>query len=518
MNHETLFPRAGGVLLHPTSLPSRYGIGDVGAGARAFVDWLQSAGLSRWQVLPLVPPGPGASPYSSPSAFAGNPWLIDLDQLVEDGLLAQSDVADVPTFSLDAVEFDRVFTWKRPLLDRAAHKLVDDKKHPLHEKFRAFRESESWALDYGIFVALKEQHQGKAWWDWERDLAFHEPKALAAARKELHTRVDNVVAEQFLFEEGWQKLRRYAHQRGVKLIGDIPIYVDSDSADVWSHRRSFMLKADGRPEAVAGVPPDAFTELGQLWGNPLYDWDALAADGHAFWVERLRRVIALTDIVRIDHFRAFSAYWRIPADAPDARTGTWMRGPGLAVFKDLERALGPLPVIVEDLGQIDDDVHALREAIDLPGMKVLQFAFGEDGTHQYLPHNYPENCVVYAGTHDNDTILGWWHTQPEHVRDHVRRYLNVSGHDVVWDMMRAAFASVAHTAIVTMQDVLALDGSARMNTPGQAHGNWGWRARPDAFGAHAAERLRGIARLFNRDEADRARILHGRQIQKLVVG
>lgn len=492
----TTFPRSAGVLLHPTSLPGPWGIGDLGAGARAFVDWLHEARLGCWQVLPLVPPGPGGSPYSSTSAFAGSPWLLDLDDLVRRGLLERGDLdPGGPPFPQDLVDFERVSRWKLGLVRRAAARFAREHKR---DTLEAFQQQNPWVEELALYTVLKDLHGGKRWLDWEPGARDRQPAALAEARQRHAAALDVIVAEQLLFDEQWRSLHAYCTERGVRIIGDIPIYVDLDSADCWSNRVQFLLKEDGTPLGVSGVPPDAFTELGQLWGNPLYDWKRMKADGHRWWIERLRRVLSLCDVVRIDHFRAFAAYWAVPFGAEDARGGQWVKGPGLAVFEDLKAALGPLPVILEDLGVITPDVVALREEARLPGMKVLQFAWEEGAEAAYLPHNHVPNCVVYTGTHDNDTSLGFWQHASAPVKDHIRRYLGVDGHNFVWDFIRAAFASVAHTAIVPMQDVLCLDRGARMNTPGLAEGNWAWRVRRDAFHAGTASRLRELAELYGR--------------------
>lgn len=493
---STTFPRAAGVLLHPTSLPGPWGIGDLGAGARAFVDWLHDARLTCWQVLPLVPPGPGGSPYASTSAFAGSPSLIDLEDLAARGLLARADLETLGgALPQDAVDFDAVARLKLGLVRRAAARFAREHKG---DALRAFKERQPWVEEYALYSVLKDAHAGKRWLDWDEGVRERHPAALAEVRQRHAAELDVIVAEQLLFEEQWQALHDYCRKRGVRILGDVPIYVDLDSADCWSNRAQFLLKEDGTPLGVSGVPPDAFTELGQLWGNPLYDWKRMKADGHRWWIERLRRVLSLCDVVRIDHFRAFAAYWAVPFGAKDARGGQWVKGPGLAVFEDLQGALGPLPVILEDLGVITPDVVALREQTGLPGMKVLQFAWEEGPDAAYLPHNHVPNSVVYTGTHDNDTSLGFWQHAPSHVQDHIRRYFGIDGHDFVWDFIRAAFASVAHTAIVPMQDVLCLDRRSRMNTPGLAAGNWAWRVRREAFHPGTAARLRQLAELYGR--------------------
>jgi len=472
-------------------------VGDLGAGARRFVDWLELAGMTLWQVLPLVPPGPGESPYATLSALAGNPWLIDLHALVDDGLLAAEELV-APSFHLDAVEAAAVREFKGPRLERAADALLGGANPALGAELARFREEQPWAEHTAVFVALKAAHGGRPWWEWPKPLRDRDPSALAEATGAMRRAIDREVALQFLFERQWQGLRAYCRERGVRIIGDVPIYVDRDSVDVWAHRDQFLLEPDGAPKAVAGVPPDFFTELGQLWGNPLYDWQRMAADEHRWWVRRLRRARELTDLVRLDHFRGFAAYWEVPADAPDARSGRWVEGPGAALFEDLAAQLGELPLIAEDLGVIDDAVLELRDAIGLPGMRVLQFAFGEEADHPFLPHNHIAHAVVYTATHDNDTTFGWWRETSERVRDHVRRYLAVSGHDVVWDLIRCAFRSVASMAVVPLQDVLCLDSRSRMNTPGTADGNWRWRVRAQAFNAPLAARLHALSVLYGR--------------------
>ncbi len=493
-----LFPRCAGVLLHPTSLPGPYGIGDLGAGARAFIDWMAEAQMSVWQMLPLVPPGAAESPYASPSAMAGNPWLIDPQALVDDGLLTAEEAQAPPFLRRDKVDFDVVKRWKQPLVEQAADRLARNTAHPLHREFREWLGANPWAMDAALFLSLRAHLDHQAWWQWPDDLRTRQPDALAKARKDLAPEVDRTLALQFLFDHQLGRLRRYAHAKGIRLFGDVPIYVDGDSADTWASPHLFQMGANGRPDHVAGVPPDYFSETGQLWGNPLYDWDAMAKDGYRWWIQRLKRVLAQTDLVRIDHFRGFSAYWSIPADAEDARAGKWLPGPGLPLFQALRAALGDLPLVAEDLGVVDDDLVQLREAAGLPGMLVLQFAWGEDAMNPFLPHNHLTHRVVYTGTHDNDTVLGWWQGSSEKARDHVRRYYGIDGHDISWSMVRSALASVAHTAIVPLQDLLGLDSQARMNTPGVAEGNWTWRFTIDALTPERAARLAGLANLYDR--------------------
>jgi 4-alpha-glucanotransferase len=495
-NHD--MQRAAGILLHPTSLPGPFGIGDLGDGARAFVDWLASAKVSLWQILPLVPTGDGASPYSSWSAFAGNPDLIDLCALVELGLLEKHEV-EPPALAAEHVDYGTARAVRRPLLDKAVTRLRTGKYAALQDELAAFKETSPWVLETALFQALKEHHRRAPWWEWPDALRDRETRALKAARKQLAAEVDNAVTMQFLFAQQWQALRQYAARQHVQLIGDVPIYVDGDSVDVWASRELFDLSPTGRPLRVSGVPPDAFSATGQLWGNPLYRWERMAKDNFAWWRARLARALELTDWVRIDHFRGLAAYWAVAAEAKDARAGAWVRGPGIALFDALHEQLGSLPIIAEDLGVIDQEVRDLLRAADLPGMRVLQFAFGEKADNPYLPHNHERRSVVYTGTHDNDTTLGWWNTQPESVRHHVRRYLGVNGQDAVWDLIRAALASVANFAILPMQDALCLDGRARMNTPAVADGNWRWRLARSDLRADLAGRLCGLVELYKRE-------------------
>ena len=491
--HE--MPRTAGILLHPSSLPGDYGIGDLGKGARAFVDWLESAGASLWQILPLVPTDGWGSPYSSWSAFAGNPDLIDIAELVEIGLLSPSEARrhEAP----GAVDYGAMRELRRPMLARAVTTLSDSKHPTLGPQFAEFRATAAWVEETAMFAALKKHHRGP-WWEWPAALRDRNADALAAARRTLTPEVDEALGLQFLFDRQWRALRRYANAKGVQLIGDIPIHVDADSVDVWANRELFELGNDGRPARVAGVPPDAFSATGQHWGNPLYRWDRMAQDGYAWWRSRLRRALTLTDWVRIDHFRGLASYWAIPATAPDARLGEWCAGPGVAFFKALSEVTLELPIIAEDLGDIDDDVRQLLKTTGLPGMAVLHFAFGGDARNLYLPHNHDANSVVYTGTHDNNTSRGWWQSAPDHVRDHVRHYFATDGHDIVWDLIRAALASVARFAVVPLQDVLGLGSEARMNTPATTTGNWCWRMDATALRPELATRFRFLAGLYDR--------------------
>ncbi len=490
-------PRSAGVLLHITSLPGPHGAGDLGAGARQFLTWLCRAGMRWWQVLPLVPPGGGWSPYSSWSAFAMNPWLMDLAGLVRDGLLDASELAGPHTGG--PIDWDAVVAFKGPRLERAACRLLDGARgdNRLRAELDLWRADSAWVDDAALYSVLRARYGGP-WWTWPTALRDRDPAALAAAAGD--ERVGLAIAVQFLVDRQWRQLKAEANARGVQLVGDMPIYVDAESADVWANQALFQLNADGSRPVVAGVPPDAFSETGQLWGNPLYRWDRMAADGFRWWIARLRRALAQCDVVRIDHFRAFAAYWAVPGGDPDARGGAWVPGPGVAFFEALSAELGPLPLVAEDLGLIDAPVRALLKAVGLPGMKVLQFAFGGGADNLYLPHNHVAKSVVYTGTHDNDTTRGYWSAAPEHVKDHVRRYFATDGRDIAWTLTRAAMLSVADLAIVPMQDVLDLGTEARMNTPSQPQGNWRWRLTEDGLREGQADRLRELVWLSGRGQ------------------
>ncbi len=491
--------RAAGILLHPTSLPGRFGVGDLGPAADAFLDWLASAGIGLWQVMPLGPTGYWNSPYNNLSAFAGNSLLISPEQLVLDGFLPASALDAAPPFPEDHVDFGAVITWKRRLLQTSwKHALAN--RPSLREELRAFEEEPAqkrWLSDWTLFASLVGRNRTVTWAEWPREIIEHEPAALEAARRDLAGEIEFRTYRQWIFFSQWERVRREAHARGIRIVGDLPIYVAFGSADVWANRDFFTVDADGRPETVAGVPPDYFSPTGQLWGNPLYRWDVLAKDGYGWWIDRLRHNFRLADIVRIDHFRGLSAYWEVKAGEPTARNGRWVKGPGMELLSEVRRALGEPAIIAEDLGSIDDDVKALLAATGIPGMEVLQFAFdGEDSL--FLPHHHTPNSVVYTGTHDNDTARGWWAALDETTRSKVRDYLGTDGREIAWDLIRAALTSVADRAIVPMQDVAGLGSEARMNTPGRAEGNWSWRARPEHFSEDAASRLRRLVRLSGR--------------------
>ncbi|HVL25695.1 MAG TPA: 4-alpha-glucanotransferase [Thermomicrobiales bacterium] len=494
-----VFPRESGILLHPTSLPGPHGIGDFGDSAFRFIDWLERGGQRLWQVMPLGPTGFGDSPYSSPSAFAGNPLLISLAWLQGDGLLEEQELTPAREFPEHAVDFPRVVPFRMRMLRAAFDRFRRGAASHLRAEFETFvQEGAVWLDDFAMFMAIKEAVGGGWWPEWPEDIRRRTPEAMAAWRERVADDVRFHKFVQFLFQRQWQQLRHYANERGIRIIGDIPIFVAYDSADVWAHQDLFQLGADGYPTFVAGVPPDPFSATGQLWGNPVYDWPAMRAGGFAWWTERIAWTRHMVDIVRVDHFRGFAAAWLVPFGAPDASGGHWEIAPGGEVFAAARRALGDFPVIVEDLGVITPDVISLRELLGFPGMNVLQFAFEEDPHNVYLPHNARRNSVAYTATHDNQTTVGWFHSRPDHEREAVQRYLGRDGSDIAWDLIRAAWASVANTAIAPMQDVLRLGDEARMNTPGTQFGNWSWRLLPEQLDASLADGLRELTHAYGR--------------------
>ena len=493
--------RSAGILLHFTSLPGPFGVGDLGSAAFAFVDALAQARQTWWQVLPLGPPGDGDSPYQSLSAFAGNPLLISPAGLVREGLIQGCEISGT-SFRDDRVDYGRVSAFKRRLLAVAWERFSRGRKHRLRAEFEQFCAEESkWLDDLALFMAVREAHGGAYWVEWDEGVARRQPGAIALARRELAEAVDLHRFTQFLFHRQLRALRRYARSQGVRLIGDLPIFVSADSADVWANRRLFLLDPDGRPKFVAGVPPDYFSKTGQRWGNPLYDWRAMERARFAWWVDRIAATLRQVDLVRIDHFRGFESYWEIPAAAKTAERGRWVRAPGRALFETLQRRLGGLPFIAEDLGLITPEVEALRERFGLPGMGVLQFAFGGGPEDKFLPHNFDRNTVAYTGTHDNDTTAGWFASLSAGQRRAVRQYAPEIGNDsrrAAWALLRLAWSSVAGCAIAPLQDVLGMGRSARMNTPGTATGNWRWRFTEDQLKPETLDRLGELTRLYNR--------------------
>lgn len=496
-------PRFSGILVHPTSFPGPYGIGDLGQSAYAFIDFLAQAGQTLWQCLPLGPTGYGDSPYQSFSAFAGQPLLISPDLLVKDGLLQPEDLADTPEFSPFRVDYGPAIAYKTGLLHKAYENYKSTKDKSLTRACSRFcREEKSWLEDYALFMALKDAHQGKSWHEWEPDCQFMDPKTRKVAITEYKDAIGYYSFIQFIFFRQWHELKTYANQNGISIIGDIPIFVSPDSADIWANQSLFKLDSKGYPTAVAGVPPDYFSATGQLWGNPLYNWPEHKKTGYAWWIARIRNQLKLVDYLRIDHFRGFEAYWSVPYGEETAIGGKWIKGPGSSLFRAVEKALGKnLPIFAEDLGVITPQVEKLRDTFHFPGMKVLQFAFSDTAESAFLPYLYPENCICYTGTHDNDTTVGWYQKADEKCRDKVRRYMNCDGGNIHWDFIRTALGSTARYAIFPLQDLFGYGSDCRMNTPGLASGNWSWRYTSDKLTPELAAALKKISEVYGRDRA-----------------
>jgi 4-alpha-glucanotransferase len=501
------FSRAAGILLHPTSLPGPYGIGDLGPSAFRFVDWLTSTGCKLWQVLPLGPTGYGDSPYQCFSAFAGNPYLISFDALSEDGLLTADDLAVMPEFNESRVDYGLLIPWKLGLLQKAFSRFSSAPEQ-FRNEFNAFRaDNASWLDDYALFMSIKEARGGGAWGDWDESLRKREKSALERARREYAESILRNSFYQFMFFRQWEKLHAYANAHGIKIIGDIPIFVAYDSADVWANPDLFFLDNDGLPTVVAGVPPDYFSVTGQLWGNPLYRWDVHKNSGYSWWLERFRSVLKVVDVVRLDHFRGFAGYYEIPFGQKTAEVGRWLTGPGKDFFAVVASSLTGvesgqgvediLPIIAEDLGVITPDVVELRDSFHLPGMKILQFGFTSPD-NPFLPHHYFRNCIAYTGTHDNDTACGWFKSAPEYERALALSYLHSGGNDFAWDLIRAVWSSVAVYALAPMQDALSLGTEARMNFPSKLGGNWEWRMSEEDMNNELAGRLHELNELYSR--------------------
>jgi 4-alpha-glucanotransferase len=493
------FPRLTGILLHPTSLPSRGGIGDFGPAAYQFLDFLASARQGLWQVLPLGPPANGNSPYSSTSAFAGNPLLISLERLAERGWINTSHVNGLPS-SARPVDYEQVHQFKPPLLIEASRRFLDSAAGAARSRFERFcAENEWWLEDFVLYDTFRDRYRGQSWNAWPLELACRDTSALDRARTELASEMAIRRVIQFFFYEQWHALRNYCAQKSVHVVGDIAIFVDYDSADVWANRELFRLKDNLEPEAVSGVPPDAYSATGQRWGNPLYDWKAMRSQGYKWWVQRLRWATQTCDFIRLDHFRGFAQFWEIPASEPTAINGRWVDGPGDGLFNKLREELGGLPFFAEDLGYITPDVYALRERHQIPGMAVLQFGFGDPGAHMYLPHRLTPDRVVYTGTHDNNTTLGWWNSSAtEYERRAVKAYVGHCEDGINWALIRAAQASVASFSVVPVQDVLGLGSEARLNTPSVKTGNYHWRYQPGELTRELAERLANLAEVTDR--------------------
>jgi len=492
------FPRASGLLLHPTSLPGEFGIGDLGPEAHAFVDLLKRAGQTYWQILPLGPTGYGDSPYQSFSAFAGSTLLISPEALLADGLIDEGDLASRPDFPADRADYGAVYRWKGDLL-RVAHERFRENESGLTAEFDAFcSEHRSWLDDYALYRALKISQDQRPWYEWPDKFKLRDERMLRIASEQLAPDINAEKFFQFLFFRQWSALKRHAAANGVKIIGDIPIFAALDSCDVWRHQDKFKLNADGTAKVVAGVPPDYFSKTGQLWGNPIYDWDAMRDDGFRWWTDRFRAMLKMVDVVRIDHFRGFVAAWEVPGPDETAEHGQWVAAAGRELFETLRREFGELPVIAEDLGVITPEVNELRDRFSFPGMRILQYAFGGDAKNHDLPHNYIHNCVAYTGTHDNDTAVGWFASARANEREYCLKYLDADGAEINWDLIRAVWSSVADIAIAPVQDVLGSNSDARMNTPATDAGNWSWRLGRDRFTDSLIQRLRGLTEIYGR--------------------
>ncbi|BAZ53101.1 glycoside hydrolase, family 77 [Nostoc sp. NIES-4103] len=495
------FPRSSGVLLHPTSFPSRFGIGDLGLEAYKFIDFLEKSYQQYWQVLPLGPTGYGNSPYMSYSAMAGNPLLISPEKLLDEGLLTEEDFANLPAFEVDKVDFEQAAPIKIGLLKKACENFKTKASSIQQKEFAGFCESKAYWLDnYALFMALKDSLNGASWHTWEPELAKRELEALARAERELTAEIFYYKFIQYEFFRQWSNLKSYANMRGIEIIGDIPIYVAHDSADVWAHPESFCLDEEtGEAALMAGVPPDYFSATGQLWGNPVYNWEELQKQDFKWWIERFEAMLDYVDIIRIDHFRGFEAFWAVKQGETTAINGKWIKAPGEELFDTIKQKLGKLPVLAEDLGVITPEVEALRDKYEFPGMKVLQFAFGSDPGNPFLPFNYPRNAVVYTGTHDNDTTVGWFNTSNGYEKDNLLLYLgSISPDGIHWDLIRLALSSIANQAIIPLQDILGLGTEARMNFPSIAEGNWAWRYQSHNITDELSDRLKALTKLYGR--------------------
>ncbi len=495
------FPRASGILLHPTSLPSPWGVGDLGPAAYQFVDFLAAAGQQLWQVLPLGPPGHGNSPYMGYSSMAGNPLLISLDQLCDRGLLAPHELEDLVGLPDQVVAFDQVIPLKTTLLERAARRFQANASEADQNDFAQFcADCHFWVEEYAFFMALKQAFGGASWTEWDQPIARREPTVLEEWRENLSSDIFCHKFLQFEFHRQWRSLKQYANDRQIQIIGDIPIYVAHDSVDVWAFPDNFMIDPDTlAPAEMAGVPPDYFSETGQLWGNPIYNWQRLQQDGFNWWIQRLKALLDYVDLIRVDHFRGLQAYWTVPAGETTAIHGKWVEAPGVELFEAIRQELGSLPILAEDLGVITPEVEDLRDRFEFPGMKILHFAFGSDSANPYLPTNYVHNSVVYTGTHDNNTTLGWFEQLSDYEKDRLLLYVGCFAPEGIhWTMIRLALMSIANQAIIPLQDILGYGSDCRMNSPGVSEGNWNWRYSKAALGPELAQQLRALTELSNR--------------------
>ena len=497
------FPRSCGTLLHPTSFPSKYGMGDLGDEAKEFIHFLERTGQTIWQVLPLGPTGYGNSPYASYSAFAGNPYLISLDKLVQKDLLTEAEVkkAELPVTTL--ADYEGSYQIKDELYKIACKRFYGDQKGGKSKHFKQFKENNKfWLDDYCMFMACSIENDRRPWNQWDKGLAQRDKKVMAEFRKSHTEEIDYYNWIQFEFFSQWFDLKMYANQKGIRVVGDIPIFVDHNSADVWSNPGYFAVDKQGNRQLVAGVPPDYFSETGQLWGNPLYNWKALKKDNFSWWVERFRQMFDLFDSIRVDHFRGFDEYWEVNAAETTAINGKWVKAPGKALFNTIKKELGELPIIAEDLGLMTPTVEELRDEFNFPGMKIIQFAFDSDSTNSFLPHNYPQNCVTYTGTHDNDTTIGWYNQAPEQEKHRVREYTRSDASEIEWELIRLGMLSVADQAIFPLQDFMGLDTQHRMNLPATVGNNWMWRYTTSMLYNIDEDRIRALVELANRKQGD----------------
>lgn len=492
--------RYSGILAHPASFPSPYGIGDFGKGAYDFIDFLKSSGQTLWQLLPIGPTGFGNSPYQSLSVFAGQPLLISPDRLLADDLLKKDDILNIPCFPPASTDYGAVIEFKNRLLRKAFRLFQKTSNASLKDGFLKFCEQNRfWLDDFSLFMAGKSAHGGKEWLAWDDSLTMLSTSSRTSWKQKLADEIEYHSFVQFIFFKQWFELKRYANSRGIRIIGDTPIFAALDSADVWANRILFQLDSKGSPLAVAGVPPDYFCSTGQLWGNPLYDWDFHKKDDFSWWISRIRMQLELFDFIRIDHFRGFEAYWSVPFGSRTAENGSWVKGPGKDLFAAIEKVLGPgLPIIAEDLGAITPEVEDLRNSFHFPGMKILQFAFSDGCDNRLMPHYFTSNCVCYTGTHDNDTTIGWYDALNDRAQARVRRYMNTGGNQINWAFIRTALGSVARYSVFPLQDVLSLGSNARMNTPGIPDGNWMWRYKAHDLSRELAAYLRELTELYGR--------------------
>ncbi len=496
-----MFERSSGILFHPTSLPGKYGIGTLGKEAYAFIDFLKKSKQKLWQIFPLGPTGYGDSPYQSFSSFAGNPYLIDFDLLIEAHLLSEEDLRDIFFGDNEEyIDYGAIYNQKYPLLRKAYENFKSSDNNEMKDSLENFkRENSSWLNDYSLYISLKNHFNGLPWNEWAHDIKNRENSAMQYYKNELADDIEYHNFIQFLFFKQWNDVKRYANENGIKIIGDIPIFVAADSSDAWANPEIFLFDEERKPVKVAGVPPDYFSATGQLWGNPLYNWEKLKETNYSWWVERVRANLSTCDIIRIDHFRGFEAYWAVPYGDETAVNGQWEPGPGIDLFNAIRSQLGELPIIAEDLGLMTQGVIDLREATGFPGMKILGFAFDSGEENDYLPHTYTRNCVVYTGTHDNDTLVGWFQKAKEEDRQFARDYLNSRADDEIhWDAIRGAWSSVACMAISPVQDFLGLGSEARINTPGVASGNWQWRLKQGVLTNELAERIAKLTKIYSR--------------------